>query len=529
LTVTQHSKTMAILKMGERAISDEGPAFVIAEIGHNHQGNLGVALNMIKTAAACGVSAVKFQKRDNRYLYTKAMYNRPYDNENSFGTTYGEHREFLEFDFDEYKQLKKCAEDNGVEFLCTAFDIPSVDFLEKLGVNGYKVASGDLMNVPMLEYIAKLGKPMFVSTGAGTMDEARMAYAAIKKYNDQLCFLHAISSYPAEYEDLNLNVISTLRNEFPDIIIGYSGHDNGILAASIAYMLGARVVEKHFTINRAWKGTDHKFSLEPDGMRKQVRDLNRISVALGESERAVFPIEKDYRAKQGKSIFSAKDLVAGTILTESDIVIKSPGGGMEPYRLNEVIGKKLNFSINEEEMIKPEQLAGGNPGNREMALNDIIKKIRLVIFDFDGIFTDNRVIAMQNGTEGVACWRSDGLGLDALKKTGTNILVLSAEENLVVSARCQKLDIKCLQGHQDKAAILRQELEKRGLASGEIAYVGNDINDIECLKIAGLPMTVADAYSEVKPYAKYVAKKPGGYGAVREICDMIANIKNSQS
>jgi len=519
---------MAILKMGERTISNEGPAFVIAEIGHNHQGNLGVALNMIKTAATCGVSAVKFQKRDNKHLYTKAMYNRPYDNENSFGTTYGEHREFLEFDFDEYKQLKKCAEDNGVEFLCTAFDIPSVDFLEKLGVNGYKVASGDLMNIPMLEYIAKLGKPMLVSTGAGTMNEAKMAYAAIKKYNDQLCFLHAISSYPAEYEDLNLNVISTLQNEFPDIIVGYSGHDNGILAASIAYMLGARVIEKHFTINRAWKGTDHKFSLEPDGMRKQVRDLNRIESALGENERKVFPIEKDYRAKQGKSIFAAKNLAAGTVLKEDDIVIKSPGGGMEPYRLNEVIGKKLNLSINEEEMIKPEQLAGGSHDNHEMApsMNDIVKGLRLIVFDFDGIFTDNRVITMQNGIEGVACWRSDGLGLDALKETGTSILVLSTEENSVVSARCRKLGIECIQGYRDKAIVLKEELGKRGLTPGEIAYVGNDINDIECLKIAGLPMTVADAYSELKPYVKYTTKKPGGYGAVREICDMIAGIKN---
>ncbi len=200
---------------GRSKISTEGPCYVIAEIGHNHQGNLDTALQMIEVAARCGVQAVKFQKRDNKSLFTKKFYNKPYENENSYGSTYGEHREFLEFGMEEYKILKRVAEENGLEFMATAFDFKSVDFLENLGVTSYKVASGDLTNIPLLTYIAKLKKPMFISTGAATLDEIRMAYDAVIKHNDQICLLHCIAGYPVDYEYLNLRFIETLRREFP--------------------------------------------------------------------------------------------------------------------------------------------------------------------------------------------------------------------------------------------------------------------------------------------------------------------------
>jgi len=228
----------AKIKIKDRVISESSPCFVIAEIGHNHQGNLKVALDMIKTAAACGVDAVKFQKRDNKSLYTRALYSKTYDNEDSFGLTYGQHREFLEFDWEQYVAIKDCAEANGVEFMCTAFDFKSVDFLEKLGINSYKLASGDLTNTPLLKYIAKLKKPVFLSTGASSFEEVRTAYKSITKYHNQLCLLHTVCTYPAEYDQLNLKVIETLRKEFPDIIMGYSGHDNGILASVVACIPG---------------------------------------------------------------------------------------------------------------------------------------------------------------------------------------------------------------------------------------------------------------------------------------------------
>jgi len=348
---------MKVVSFGISRISDGGPCYVIAEIGHNHQGNLKVAMDMIKAAAECGVDAVKFQKRDNRSLYTESMYNRPYDNENSFGLTYGEHREFLEFGWDEYVILKKLADERGVEFMCTAFDFNSVDFLEELGITSYKVASGDVTSIPLLEYIAKTDKPIFLSTGAANLHEIHIAYDKIQEYHDKVCLLHATCAYPTDYEDLNLRAITTLKEEFPDAIIGYSGHDNGILAAVVAYMLGATVVEKHFTLNHSWKGTDHKFSLEREGMRKQVRDLRRVDMCMGDGEKAARDFEVGAKQKMGKALYTVKDLPAGHILSEQDIAIKSPADGLPPYLIGEVTGKKLKVPLAEEAIITLEDLA----------------------------------------------------------------------------------------------------------------------------------------------------------------------------
>jgi sialic acid synthase len=339
---------MKSLNFGRSTISDSGPCYVIAEIGHNHQGDLETAKKMIRIAASCEAQAVKFQKRDNRSLFTKAFYERPYDNENSYGATYGEHREYLEFGMDAYRELMKCAEENEVEFMCTAFDFNSVDFLQELGITSFKVASGDLTDTPLLTYIARLGKPMFVSTGAATLEEVRTAYDTILAENDKLCLLHCTAGYPTEYADLNLEVIKTFRAEFPRAIIGYSGHDNGILASVIAYICGAAVVEKHFTLNHAWKGTDHKFSLEPEGLRKQVRDLRRVDISRGDGVKEVHDFEKDARIKMGKGIYAARPLKAGALITIEDLAFKTPGNGLPPYRVHEIVGRRLKADLAEE-------------------------------------------------------------------------------------------------------------------------------------------------------------------------------------
>jgi len=339
---------MKSIRFGESEITADGPAYVIAEIGHNHQGNLETAEKMIVTAAACGVNAVKFQKRDNRYLFTKAFYNKPYENENSYGATYGEHREFLEFGREDYLRLKKTAADQGVEFMATAFDPPSADFLAGIGIASFKLASGDITNTRLITHVARLGKPLFMSTGAATLDEIRLGYQTARTHNDQVVLLHCIAGYPAEYEHLNLRVIETLRKEFPDALIGYSGHDNGILAAVIAYMMGAVVIEKHFTLNHSWKGTDHKFSLEPDGMRKQVRDLRRVGVSLGSPEKQVQGFEWEARKKMGKGIYFSRPIAAGSRLQPGDLVLKTPAGDIPPFRMEEAIGRALKVDVAEE-------------------------------------------------------------------------------------------------------------------------------------------------------------------------------------
>ena len=347
------------IRFGKSVVSEKGPCYVIAEIGHNHQGELAKALEMIRVAARSGANAVKFQKRHNRNLYTAEMYDKPYENENSYGRTYGEHREKLEFGWEEYVELKRCAEESGVEFMCAPFDRDSVDFLEKLGITSFKFASGDLTNLPLIEYAARLGKPLFLSTGAATLDEIRKTYQTVLKHGVPMCIFHCVCEYPAEYGNLNLRLIETFKKEFPEAIIGYSSHDNGILAPVIAYAMGAVVLEKHFTLNRAWKGTDHKFSLEPEGLRKQVRDLRRYDVMLGDGQKVVRDYEKPIRVKMGKSLYTARALKSGHRLSDADLVIKTPGGaGFMPYELGRVVGRRLRSDVSEETLLREEHLDG---------------------------------------------------------------------------------------------------------------------------------------------------------------------------
>jgi sialic acid synthase len=342
---------MRRLVINGEAINDDSDCYIIAEIGHNHQGSLEKAKEMFRVAKQCGVNAVKLQKRDNKSLFTKALFNSPYEHENSYGPTYGAHREALEFERREYEELIKFAAEIGITMFATAFDFASADFLEELNMPAYKIASGDLLNTPLLKYIAKFGKPMILSTGGGTMEDIQRAYFAIMGINQQLCILQCTANYPVEPEDMNLRVITSLRERFPDIVVGLSDHQSGIAMAPVAYTLGARVIEKHFTLNRAWRGTDHAFSLEPEGLRKMVRDLRRVKLALGDGIKKPLPGEAKPLYKMAKKLIFAKDLPAGHVLTGADIAIKSPNDGLPPYEYDKVIGKKTTRPVRDEENI----------------------------------------------------------------------------------------------------------------------------------------------------------------------------------
>ena len=347
---------MRQLAVPPHVINDESDCYVIAEIGHNHQGNMETAKELFRAAKECGAHAAKLQKRDNRTLYTREMYNKPYDNENSYGATYGQHREALEFGAREYQELQEYAKEIGITFFATAFDFKSADFLEELNMPAYKMASGDLTNIPLLKYVAEFQKPMFMSTGGGTLEDVQRAYDAVMPINKQICFLQCTAGYPCAFEELNLNVITTFRERFPDVVIGLSSHDSGIAMALAGYVLGARVVEKHFTLNRAMKGTDHAFSLEPAGMRKMVRDLQRARVALGDGVKATYKSEEAPLLKMSKKLVAARDLPAGHVLAREDIAIKSPSDGLPPYELDNVLGKKLSQALKEDENISLEAL-----------------------------------------------------------------------------------------------------------------------------------------------------------------------------
>jgi N-acetylneuraminate synthase/sialic acid synthase len=344
------------LEIAGRVIDDASDAFVIAEVGHNHQGDLETAKRLFKAAAECGADAVKLQKRDNRALFTRELYDQPYLHENSYGATYGEHREFLEFGRGEYEELKAYAAELGLVMFATAFDHASADFLAELDMPAFKVASGDLTNTPLLKHIASFGRPVILSTGGATLEDVERAYQTVAEVNPQVAILQCTASYPCEPEDMNLNVIRTYRQRFPRAVIGLSDHQSGIAMATVAYVLGARIIEKHFTLNRAWKGTDHSFSLEPVGLRKLVRDLRRARVALGDGVKRPLACEEGALYKMGKKLVAARRLPAGTVLGQGDVVAKSPGGGLPPYELERVLGRRLKRELAPDEAVRFEDL-----------------------------------------------------------------------------------------------------------------------------------------------------------------------------
>ena len=230
-------------------------------------------------------------------MFSTAKYNSIYDNPNSFGVTYGQHREFLEFGRKEYVELKEYAANLEITFFATTFDFNSADFLEEIDLPLYKMASGDLKNIPLMKHVASFGKPIIVSTGGGNIDDVQRVYDEVMPINRQLAVLQCTAAYPARPDQLNLNVIDEYRRLFPDIVIGYSGHDNGIAMPLVAYMLGARIIEKHFTLDRTLKGTDHAFSLSPSGLEHMIRDLRRARVALGKHQKKIENIERSGTAK----------------------------------------------------------------------------------------------------------------------------------------------------------------------------------------------------------------------------------------
>lgn len=332
------------IRIGDKLISDQSECFVIAEIGHNHQGDLDTAKALFRSAKECGVDAVKLQKRHNRHLYTRKFFEMPYNSEHAFGPTYGIHRQALEFNRREYKALKKYAKKLGLIFFATPFDTKSVDFLEEIDVPCYKTASADIHNTHLLAYVAKTGKPMIISTGTATMADVYRAFKTVWPINKQIAFLQCTASYPADPAILDLRVIETYRAKFPTVV-GLSDHYNGIALDVAAYLLGARIIEKHFTLNRAMKGADHAFSLEPVGMRKMVRDLKRTVLALGDGVKKFYEEEKAALEKMGKNIVAAKNLPKGHVIASSDLAFKSPFVSLHPYEAEKLLGKTLKVAV----------------------------------------------------------------------------------------------------------------------------------------------------------------------------------------
>jgi N-acetylneuraminate synthase/sialic acid synthase len=321
--------------------------YVIAEIGQNHQGELDIALRYLEELIVPGLSAVKLQLRDNRTLFAPCMYESPYNSENAFGDTYGAHREKLELDMGELREIRQVCRERNVDFMITPFDQPSLERCLELQVDLLKVASFDLGNIPFLEQIGSCNIPVVMSTGGGHwrhIDKSVEVFSGFAKEN--IALLHCVSKYPCPETDLNLARISEIKTRYPEVTPGLSDHFNGILSAPLARMLGASVFEKHVTLNRTWKGTDHAFALTTDAFKKMIRDISRVDEMVGTVEDADDSGTEPVFNKLGKSIIAKEDLPIGKVLCSSDLEGRIfLENGIPIREVTQMIGKTLTVPL----------------------------------------------------------------------------------------------------------------------------------------------------------------------------------------
>jgi len=336
---------------------------LIAEVGVNYYDiakkekstPMEAAKKMIKEAADAGVHAVKFQTYKAETLASKDS---PYYwdiNEEPTDSQYKLFKKFDSFGYKEYKELADYCELCNVEFLSTPFDIESADYLYDL-MNVYKISSSDLNNSKFVEYIAQKNKPIILSVGASNLNEIEKSVEIIRKYNDkQLTLLHCVLEYPTPYEHANLKKIVTLKEKFAQCNIGYSDHTKPDVEYEVlktAYLLGAQVIEKHFTLDKSLKGNDHYHAMDPDDVKKIVSELNFIDLLLGSEKLECLESEKKARLNARRSLVAAKNIEKGQVITEDMLTFKRPGNGITADRYEEIIGKVIKVDIKADTILK---------------------------------------------------------------------------------------------------------------------------------------------------------------------------------
>ncbi len=327
------------------------PVYIIAEIGQNHNGDIASAKRLIDMAARCGANAVKFQKREIENELTREAFDKPYDNPNSFGKTYGKHRMFLELNEAQHLELKEYAMAVGITYFCTPCDIPSVELLERIGCPFYKVASRDLTNIPLLEKLGSFGKPVIISTGMADTADIDNALKALQAKPEFVVIMQCTSEYPCRLENVNLRAMETLKKQYGHLV-GLSDHTSGIIVSSAAAVLGAVMIEKHITLDRTMKGTDQPGSLEESGLKKLVEYIRATEVAMGDGEKVVNPATIPARKKLARSITSKVMIPKGTTIAEEMLTLKSPGTGLKWIERNLIIGKKASQDIDSDVTIE---------------------------------------------------------------------------------------------------------------------------------------------------------------------------------
>jgi N,N'-diacetyllegionaminate synthase len=334
------------LTFGEHVVGAGHPAFVIAEAGVNHNGELDLAFQLVDAAIAAGADAVKFQTFVADELLTAEAAKADYQK-----TTTGEHEsqlemiKRLELSFADFRKLKTYCDNRGITFLATPFDSASVDFLRELDLVAFKISSGDLTNHPLLRHVALQKRPVILSTGMSDMDEVRDALAVVHDAgNTDVILLQCVTNYPAAAEDINLRAMLSMQSAF-DVNVGYSDHTLGIEVALAAVALGACVIEKHFTLDKNFAGPDHRASLEPHEFKALIDGIRNVEAALGNGLKVPAASEMGNAAVARRSIVAARGISAGTIITSAEIAFKRPGTGLPPRMAEQLLGKIARVDI----------------------------------------------------------------------------------------------------------------------------------------------------------------------------------------
>jgi N-acetylneuraminate synthase/N,N'-diacetyllegionaminate synthase len=344
---------MRTIRLGNRSVGEEEPCFIIAEIGINHNGDMDIAKKMIDEAIGCGVDAVKFQVFKAEEFVSDLSSNYTYKSEGKVITEpmldmFKRH----EFEADEWRGIFEYCKKKKIEFFVTPQNSSDLDFvLSIIDIPAIKVGSDDLTNLELLEYYAKKNKPIIISAGMAYLSEIEDAVNTIQATgNKDLIILHCISSYPADAEEVNLKKILTIKQAF-DVIVGFSDHTVGYTASIGAVVLGAKVIEKHFTLDKNLPGPDHWFSANPDEMRELVQEIRFIEKALGNSIIKPTPKEMEMRKMARRSIIASKEIKKGDTITRDMISFKRPGTGLPPKFKDYLIGKMAKIEIKKNEQI----------------------------------------------------------------------------------------------------------------------------------------------------------------------------------
>lgn len=334
----------------ESVWGSDSRAYVIAEVGLNHNGDSGIARRLIEVAADCGADAVKFQKRHVSGLATESTLDQEDLRFPSLGATYRELRETHELSADELEQLKSHAEGAGLDFFVTPFDVESLKVLIDLRVSRFKVASHGVTNLPLLRAIADEGKPVLMSTGMATRFEVDVAVEILQQQVSDLALLHCVSSYPTPVNEARLDLIQALKNRY-GLPVGYSGHEVGFVPTLVAVAAGATIIERHITLDSSQEGFDHRLSLEPSSFRELISWVRLIPEMFGSGPKAITKSERVTRDKYQVSAVAATTLYPGTILSPHHVVYKNPGTGLTPFDAQSLFGREVQIAIEQDELL----------------------------------------------------------------------------------------------------------------------------------------------------------------------------------